>query len=74
MSNHVTDDFYTLQNKSNTDYLPCYIRYVEAVFPGEYGIKQKPLFFVTRDYWFGASQKPEQVKILIFIAVDPSSY
>lgn len=27
--------------------------YVEAVFPGEYGIPQPWYFFVTRDYWLG---------------------
>eukprot|EP00116_Pleurobrachia_bachei_P004852 sb/3465114/ len=34
--------------------------YIEAVFPGEYGIKQKPWFFVTRKYWFGSTPKKMQ--------------
>ncbi|XP_057661740.1 phospholipid-transporting ATPase ABCA3-like [Diorhabda carinulata] len=27
--------------------------YVEAVFPGEYGVPQKWYYFVTKKYWFG---------------------
>lgn len=30
-------------------------RYVEAVIPGEYGIPEKPWFFLTKSYWFGIS-------------------
>ncbi|XP_046858898.1 phospholipid-transporting ATPase ABCA3-like [Xenia sp. Carnegie-2017] len=29
--------------------------YVEAVIPGEYGIPEKPWFFLTKSYWFGIS-------------------
>ncbi|XP_063678644.1 phospholipid-transporting ATPase ABCA3-like isoform X4 [Bolinopsis microptera] len=28
--------------------------YVEAVFPGEFGIKQKPWFMFTKTYWMGS--------------------
>lgn len=29
--------------------------YIEAVFPGQYGIPRKPWFFLTRTYWCGHS-------------------
>ena len=38
-------------------------RYVEAVFPGDYGIAQKPWFFVTRKYWLGSAHKVVEVDL-----------
>ena len=41
-----------------------FARYVEAVFPGEFGIKQKPWFFVTKEYWFGSQVKEPKVGLI----------
>ena len=34
-------------------------RYVDAVFPGQYGVPQKPLFFLTKTYWFGSKSSSQ---------------
>ncbi|XP_067672614.1 phospholipid-transporting ATPase ABCA3-like [Haliotis asinina] len=33
--------------------------YVEAVFPGEFGVPQKWYFFLTRSYWCGTKQRDD---------------
>ncbi|XP_063678924.1 phospholipid-transporting ATPase ABCA3-like [Bolinopsis microptera] len=30
--------------------------YIENVFPGEFGVPNKPFFFLTKNYWFGNKQ------------------
>ena len=37
------------------------LRYVEAVFPGDFGIKQKPWFMFTKTYWFGSDVNMDEV-------------
>ena len=32
------------------------LRYIDAVFPGQYGVPRPPLFFLDRTYWFGVSK------------------
>ena len=32
-------------------------RYVDAVFPGQYGVPKKPWFFLQASYWCGTNRK-----------------
>ena len=37
--------------------------YIEAVFPGEYGIPQKWYFLLSKSYWFGHKYKINEEKV-----------
>ena len=33
-------------------------RYIEAVWPGQYGVPKPPYFFLTASYWLGSHSNP----------------
>ena len=42
-------------------YSGCCIRYIDAVFPGEYGIPKPFYFFLMPSYWLGQPVKKQKV-------------
>ncbi|XP_035826205.1 ATP-binding cassette sub-family A member 7 [Aplysia californica] len=54
----VVDDVYSLRSSILMMYVDALIYliltwYIEAVFPGQYGMPRKPWFFLQRSYWCG---------------------
>ncbi|XP_065346180.1 phospholipid-transporting ATPase ABCA3-like [Cloeon dipterum] len=45
--------------------------YVSEVNPGEYGYKQPYLFFATKSYWFGGTNKSENLTKVLRLVEDP---
>ena len=51
--------------------ITLYFRYVEAVFPGDFGIKEKPWFMFTKSYWCGSDVNMDEVGyIVLFLEVN----
>ena len=39
----------------------CVFRYIDAVFPGQFGVPRKPYFFLLPSYWFGRNHTFKKV-------------
>ncbi len=39
--------------------------YIEAVWPGQYGVPKPWYFFLTKNYWIGSTGEDEILKLLL---------
>ncbi|XP_035828704.1 phospholipid-transporting ATPase ABCA7 [Aplysia californica] len=71
----MVDDTFSLEMCISMMYLDAIIYfliawYIEAVFPGEYGIPRKPWFFIQKSFWMGTIDRQKQDRMDVEMSVE----